>query len=1035
MYFGLRSIKALNIHIPNTCIPMRFSIVIAIFFVALFASPLQAQYFGRNKPRYNQQPFKVTETEHFVIYDYLDNPEKLQELAAAAELWYSMHSKVLQDTFTTKNPLIIYNDHAGFQQTNTIQGDISVGTGGVTEGLRNRVVFPVAPTNQQTHHVLGHELVHAFQYNMILNGDSTNMRSLGNIPLWMVEGLAEYLSIGRIDAHTALWMRDAVLNDQVPRIKDMDSGKYFPYRWGQAFWGFVTGYYSDEAIRPLFENTAKYGLKSAIPITLGVTMDSLSNHWQSTLKNHYGRWAIKGKKEDLPGKALLSDDNSGQMNISPVLSPNGKYLIFLSEKNVFTTELFLADAKTGKIMRRVSSSATDGDVDHLNFLESAGTWSPDSKRFAFDVYEKGRSVLVIKDIFKGRKTQKIKIPGVPAFSNPTWSPDGKSIVVSGLVNGQTDLYQYTLKSKKVKRLTNDRYSEILPTWNADGTTLAFSTDALSMDRGRTNGAWVMNLAVMDMVSGSVENLDVFPGADNMNPQFDKGGNLFFLSNRDGRRNLYRYDLSTKKVFQLTDMMTGITGITPYSPAISVADDRDRILYTHYNKGQYTIHQAKDSDFEAVEVDPNAVDQVPASLPPFSPKQRDIVNTNLRLMDTAPDNTTLTKKKFRPKFQLDYLGGSTGVGVNTGNSSFGTQTGLAGGIDALFSDILGNNQLYAGAVLNGEIQDAGGQISYINQKNRLGWGFNASHIAFQTGGYQYIDYVPVEVAPGQVQTLLKSVFGLERVFQQRVGGLVFYPFSVTKRVEAGAAMEFYSSRVTEYADYYDQNGFYYGSDRERLPKSATLNLNNLNAAFVGDKSYFGLTAPLQGWRYRFGVEQYFGDFQFTTFLADARKYFYLKPFTFAVRGMAYARTGGTSTAFSLQYPLFAGNPFFVRGYDRNVFSAREDPNFVFRTVGSKLLVGNFEVRLPFTGPRQLSVIKSNFLVTDLNLFFDAGLAFFTRDELREDAFIQHRPIFSTGVSVRVNLFGYLVLEPYFALPISAPESQRTWRFGLNFIPGW
>ncbi len=158
---------------------------------------------------------------------------------------------MLRDTFTAKNPLLIYNDHAGFQQTNAIQGDISVGTGGVTEGLRNRVVFPVAMTNQQTNHVLGHEMVHAFQYHMILKGDSTSMRNLANLPLWMIEGLAEYLSIGRVDAHTALWMRDAVLNDDLPRIKDLNGYKYFPYRWGQAFWAYVAGVYGDEVIRPL----------------------------------------------------------------------------------------------------------------------------------------------------------------------------------------------------------------------------------------------------------------------------------------------------------------------------------------------------------------------------------------------------------------------------------------------------------------------------------------------------------------------------------------------------------------------------------------------------------------------------------------------------------------------------------------------------------------------------------------------------------------------------------------------------------------
>ncbi|MBL7774765.1 MAG: PD40 domain-containing protein, partial [Saprospiraceae bacterium] len=518
---------------------MKRSLFLFFMLFSLFAAPLQAQYFGRNKPRYQELDFKVNETEHFRIYEYLDNPEKLEELAAAAELWYQMHQAVLQDTFTEKNPMIIYNDHAGFQQTNAIMGSISVGTGGVTEGLRNRVIFPVAMTNQQTHHVLGHELVHAFQYHMLIHGDSTKLNNIANLPLWMVEGLAEYLSIGRIDAHTALWMRDAVKHDALPKnLRDLDSGKFFPYRWGQAFWAFVTGIYGDEVIRPLFINTAKYGLDPAIRLTLATTPDSLASAWTSTLKNTYGRWVTKSqKKEDLPGRRILSDDNFGSMNISPAISQNGKYLIFLSEKNLFSLDLYLADARTGKIIKKVASTAQDGHVDQFDFIESAGTWAPDEKRFAFDVYEKGRSVLIVKDVFKGKTLERIAIPGVPEFNNPVWSPDGKTIVVSGLANGQTDLYAYDLKTKKVRQLTNDRYSEILPAWSPDGRFLAFATDQLAQSRGRIRGAWQMNLAILDTETGLVEQLHLFPGADNMNPQFDGAGNLYFLSNRDGFRNL------------------------------------------------------------------------------------------------------------------------------------------------------------------------------------------------------------------------------------------------------------------------------------------------------------------------------------------------------------------------------------------------------------------------------------------------------------------------------------------------------------------
>ncbi|MBL7827772.1 MAG: hypothetical protein JNJ57_14170, partial [Saprospiraceae bacterium] len=218
-----------------------------------------------------------------------------------------------------------------------------------------------------------------------------------------------------------------------------------------------------------------------------------------------------------------------------------------------------------------------------------------------------------------------------------------------------------------------------------------------------------------------------------------------------------------------------------------------------------------------------------------------------------------------------------------------------------------------------------------------------------------------------------------------------------------------------------------------------NLTNVNAAFVSDNSFFGLTAPLQGHRYRIGVEQYFGDYDFTTLLVDARKYFYLKPITFAVRGLGYGRFGGNSDQV---YPLYAGSSYFVRGYTRQVFDG-DTTGLIERIAGSKLGIANAEIRIPFTGPRALSLIKSNFLITDLNFFFDAGIAFYDKTSFQEEdptpfdgrEHYVHKPILSTGVSLRVNLFNYLVLEPYFAFPISAPEGQRQWVWGLNFIPGW
>ena len=201
----------------------------------LFSLTSEAQYFGRNKPGYRPFKFEVRQTPNFEIYHYLKNDSLLNTLSVWSETWYNMHQKTFRDTFKIKNPVIFYNSHPDFQQTNTISDLIGSGTGGVTESLKNRVIMPVAASLAQTDHTLGHELVHAFQYNLLLNRDSSKNLSIKNVPLWMIEGMAEYLSLGSVDPHTAMWMRDALLNNDFPTLKQLSgSSKYFPYRYGHS---------------------------------------------------------------------------------------------------------------------------------------------------------------------------------------------------------------------------------------------------------------------------------------------------------------------------------------------------------------------------------------------------------------------------------------------------------------------------------------------------------------------------------------------------------------------------------------------------------------------------------------------------------------------------------------------------------------------------------------------------------------------------------------------------------------------------------
>jgi Tol biopolymer transport system component len=1043
-----------------------------VFLSLIFLQSLSAQYFGRNKPRYETFDFKVVETPHFRIHHYIKNPMLVQRLSQISEQWYQNHRNIFGQDIASKNPIIFYNSHADFQQTNAISGEIGIGTGGVTEALKNRVIMPIAFSNQSTHHVLAHELVHAFQFNNIINNDTTSLRSLANIPLWMIEGMAEYFSLGRIDPFTAMWMRDAIINNNLPQVSKMNDFRYFPYRYGHALLAFMGGLYGDDSLNPWFMSTAKYGLDLAFLEIYNTDSKNISSMWHNALKTHYAPY-LRDMKEMPQGKKLISSDNSGRMNLSPAVSPNGRYVIFLSEKDLFSLDLYLADVQKGQIIRKITSLERSGDLDYINVLESSGAWSPDGKEFAYVGVKKGRNVLVITNVDNGKTVETITVSNLQAFTNPVYHPDGKEIVVTGLQDGQTDLFSINLRTKKARQLTNDIYTEAMPDFSANGSTLIFSYDRKSFDTGRTNGRYTFDIAEMDYATGYITTYDFFYGADNLNPVYDHEGNFYFVSDRDGMRNMYKYVKSTGDIYQMTDLLTGISGISGASPMISASKKRDKVVYTHYFNSQYTIYEASsDRLFNQPVIDKKTVDLTAGTLPVYGLSTNDIVGRHFREIDNTAliSSNEIRNARYRPDFKLDYIGGGAGVGMGVNNNTFRNAVGLQGGVDMLFGDVLGNNLIYSQLAVNGEILDFGGIVSYINRKNRLAWGVGLSHIPLRTG-FQSFRQGFLEDRNGNLIPAVVSSTNLIRIFDQTMNVFAHYPFSRTSRLEFGISGTYRSFRWDEYNDYYIGNQFtgyqLVLSERMRVPTGESLRLDNYytvqkgaganaNIAYVGDNSFFGMTSPLAGYRYRIGLEHYTGNDRYSAVLMDGRKYFRMRPFSLAVRGLGFFRF---EQEVNSVYPLFVGNIGFVRGLGSIVSDHVQELGLTYsQLLGSKMALGSVELRLPFTGPRNLALIPASGFFSDLNIFFDTGVAF---DEFRQ--FSEGKEVYSVvrdergnivldptgqpvyayqnlkptivpsvGFSVRVNLFGALVIEPYWARVLM--QGGR-FNFGLNLIPGW
>src|SRR5262245_11057290 len=379
---------------------------LAVLALLLAGTPAHAQYFGQNKVRYESQRFQVLKTEHFDIYYDQDERDIASDIGAMAERWYARISAALDHQLSRRQPLIVYPSHPAFEQTNAVSGDLSEGIGGVTESFKRRIVLPIAGSYAETDHVIGHELVHAFQYDISGQGRSASMvpQGIERLPAWFVEGMAEYLSIGPNDPHTAMWMRDAAVSNKLPTYGRLTDPRYFPYRFGEALWAFIAARYGEDAVGRALKSASGAGdAATAIRAAIGSSPDTLIMDWHKAIKEWNAPIAEATEpaaKQAIP--VVVGKGEVGRLNLAPALSPDGRKLIFLSERSRLAVEMYQADVGTGKIERQITRTIVDPHFQSLQFIASAGDWSPDGKRFAIAAINRGRPMISIFDVARGR---------------------------------------------------------------------------------------------------------------------------------------------------------------------------------------------------------------------------------------------------------------------------------------------------------------------------------------------------------------------------------------------------------------------------------------------------------------------------------------------------------------------------------------------------------------------------------------------------------------------------------------------------------
>ncbi|MEW6511350.1 MAG: BamA/TamA family outer membrane protein [Bacteroidota bacterium] len=1005
--------------------------ILVVLILGLSGASAQEE-FGKNKVQYVKFNWWFLQTDHFDIY-FSDGGQYLAEFtAAAAETAYTAISKSFRYQLVNRVPIIVYNSHNEFQQTNVIAEYLEEGIGGVTELFKNRVVVPFEGEYKKFRHVIHHELVHAVINDMFYGGSIQSIIANNialQLPLWFNEGLAEYEAL-KWDTDSDMFLRDATVHEYLPPINQLYG--YFAYRGGQSLWWYIANKYGEQKVGEILNRIkSTRNVEAGFRGSIGVGLEELNERWQKEMKVTY--WPDIAKREEPADYARRLTDNrkdGGFYNTSPAISPQGDKIAFISNRNEYF-EVFVMNATDGTILQKVVSGSTTNNFEELHLLTPGISWSPDGKKLAIAAKAGAQDAIQILDVAEGDEEELTF--GLDGIFSVDWSPKGDALAFVGDTKRQSDIYAYNLNTKALTNLTDDTYSDGRPGWSPDGTTVYFSSDRGSAGRGdvqniRYHDYSQDDLYAVDVATRKVERLTDWPQSSENSPVVSPDGRkMLFISDRNGINNIYEMDLETKDWRPITNSLSGVY-------QLSLSRDGSKLVFSSLNHGGFNIFLMRspfDRDLKIAELEPTeyykdlktAAEGKPATVQKESPAvaaaaptgapedttglygkdiQIDFSNYVFKdtYEDTVPKDSTIRRlpkiaenvdehgnfriNKYKLNFSPDII---------YGNAGYDTFYGVTGSTIMAFSDLLGDHQIIFATNLLLDLKNSDFALQYYYLPNRIDFGFGGFHSArFVSIGDQY---------GGSIYRF--------RTYGASVQAL--YPFDRFNRLDFGLN--------------------WFNISRENIEEPADpIQYRSVlvpSIAFTHDNSLWGYIAPMIGTRYKvslFGTPKLGASgLSFVNATGDYRTYVRLgRNYSFAFR-----LAGGGSFGKNPQKFIIGGTDNWInRTFEGDYIPLENAEDYIFlqaalplrgynynAQIGSKYGLFNFEFRYPLFAFLQAGPLPIGLQSIGGVMFFDMGSAWnkerdyvaFTKNA--QGATVTRDLLMGMGTGARIFFLAFLV----------------------------
>tara|TARA_B100000965_G_scaffold299366_1_gene257727 strand:- start:1270 stop:4368 length:3099 start_codon:yes stop_codon:yes gene_type:complete len=912
--------------------------------------------FGKNIVQYEKFNWEFIQTSNFDIYFYSKGEMQIELIAKYCEDANDKIAKYIGWDLNERSAIIVYNSHNDFQQTNVVDSYLQEGVGGVTELLKNRVVIPFDGSLKEFKHVIYHELVHVFINDGMYGGALKNLVNTNAvfIPLWMNEGLAEYLS-STWDTNSDMWVRDLAINfTELPAINNLNG--YLAYRGGQSVWKFITEKWGEESIAEIFYNIQVAGnLNKGIKNAIGIDLNELSKQWQQYLKKEY--WPDIESRDNINDIARQITDHVELMNsynIAPSPSPNGVEIAMYSNKNG-EMGIYIISMIDGKFLQRIIKGNKTSEFEELHILKPGISWSPDGQEIVFAAKSGSSDALFIFDINNSKKQANKSIKktfDLEGIFRPTWNPINNKIAFVGNNGVSSDIYIYNLDDDSLINLTNDWYSDVQVSWHPNGEELLIISD-----RGEhVKTGFHANSS--NFLEHNVDNLDIYK--INLNGEIIKrltnsesnetyacyspdSSKIAFISDKSGINNIYITENEGDTEFPITNIITGVTQLDWVSS--------NQLIFTGFYKGGYDIFILSNINRLFTESNPIQLAKWKKTTSIPMRKKSDKNKTSAEYENFIFSGNNLYKQSKITEFDTDLLKDDSNNYIkNTYNTrftldyaqaylSYDSYYGAQAMAMFIFSDILGDHRIGLGTEMQIDFKESDYYLYYRYLKQRVNHEAFFYHQAFKN------NYILTQT--GEEYTLNRNI-GINYTF--------FAPLSRFNRIEGGISFDHLINEELQVDFYGNENSLDFDS----------FNIFKPYIKYVSDNTRWFYLHPVSGLRtylkYEVIPKNNINDYNFETFSIDFRKYFelsYSTKISFASRIFFGSSWGKDKRVFGL-----GGGPWLFSNTNHMINSGYEENlsydnyyfmnNFIYPVrgfpmatkYGSKVLLISNELRLPF-----------------------------------------------------------------------------------------